>query len=121
MNEVFVAHLIYNDIPYDKIFYITDHVPWRSCLGIGVCLGRLSNRYIIITSCLILQLQYTFGAGVNDGSVAQSFKFLGWLTLSQLIGSSLMLGFRLLKDKANFFTSETNLETIRFVPLDKNT
>ena len=85
----------------------------------GAGLGDFIIVPIIITSCLILQLQYTFGAGVNDGSVAQSFKFLGWLTLSQLIGSSLMLGYRLIKDKANFFTSATNLESIRFVSLDK--
>ena len=47
--------------------------------------------------------------------MAQSFKFLGWLTMTQLIGSSLMLGYKVLKDKAYFFGKDTKTETERYI------
>lgn len=77
--------------------------------------------HIAKRTAAIRYIQYSYDRGIDDSSVAQSFKFLGWLTMSQLIGSSLMLGYKFLKDKAYFLGTDSKIsqeseESTGYVP-----
>lgn len=70
--------------------------------------GQTAPEAVFHTIRFIFQIQYSYDRGPSGSSVVQSFKVLGWLTLSQLVGSSLMLGYKILKDKSYFFQKNGN-------------